>query len=258
MGLINRFNRMTAHLAKTRTLACLSSGPVLSICFDDFPKSAWTRGGSILERYGAKATYYAAGRFCGKTIGGAVYFDRSDLAQVALTGHEIGCHSYSHERGTRISSPELEDDYARNREFLGERLPGVQLSSFAYPHGDVSARVKALAAEHYRTARGIRPGINVNPLDLALLKAMPLESRSWTAAAMEALAWEAVRTNGWLILFTHDVNDTPSPHGVTPGMLKQALDIALGHGLEILPVGAAVARLTDPIALELAAVDRAA
>ena len=257
MGLINRFNRMTAHLAKTRTLAGVSGGPILSICFDDFPKSAWTRGGSLLERYGAKATYYAAGRFCGRTIGGTVYFDRSDLAQVALTGHEIGCHSYSHERGTRVPSPELADDYARNREFLGERLPRVEFSSFAYPYGDVSARVKALAAEHYATARGIRPGVNINPIDLALLKAMPLESRSWTAPAMEDLAWEAARTNGWLILFTHDVDETPSPYGVTPGMLSHALDIALGHGLLILPVGAA-ARLTQASARDLAAIDRAA
>jgi peptidoglycan/xylan/chitin deacetylase (PgdA/CDA1 family) len=255
---MNRFNRMTAHLAKTRTLACVSSGPILSICFDDFPKSAWTRGGSILERYGAKATYYAAGRFCGRTIGGAVYFDRSDLAQVALTGHEVGCHSYSHEHGTRIPSPELAVDYARNREFLSERLPRMEFSSFAYPYGDVSARVKALAAQHYTTARGIRPGVNINPIDLALLNAMPLESRSWTAPAMEDLAREAARTNGWLILFTHDVDETPSPYGVTPAMLSQALDIALGHRLEILPVGAAAARLTHTSALDLAAIDRAA
>ena len=190
VGLINRFNRMTAHLAKIKTRAVVSSNPILSISFDDFPKSAWTRGGAILEDREVKATYYAAGRFCGKTIGGLAYFDRSDLMEAAAAGHEIGCHSYSHKRGTRISSAELRDDYARNREFLSDRLPGVNVPSFAYPHGDVSARVKAVASAQYRTARGIWPGVNVSPIDLALLKSVALERRSWTAEAMEALALE--------------------------------------------------------------------
>jgi hypothetical protein len=45
---------------------------------------------------------------------------------------------------------------------------------------------------------------------------------------------------------------------VTPALLSQALDIALGHRLEILPVGAAAARLTHTSALDLAAIERAA
>ena len=33
---------------------------------------------------------------------------------------------------------------------------------------------------------------------------------------------EAVATNGWLIFYTHDVADTPSPWGCTPGLLRHA------------------------------------
>ncbi len=134
----------------------------------------------------------------------------------------------------------------------------MNVPSFAYPHGDVSARVKAVASAQYRTARGIRPGVNVSPIDLALLKSVALERRSWTADAMEALALEAARTKGWLILFAHEVSEDPSAYGSTPAMLIQALDIARGHGLEILPVGAAAERLTAPAASHREPVDRAA
>jgi len=243
LGLINRFNRVTARLAGAKVSPRRSAGPILSLCFDDFPKSAWERGGAILEEHSAKATYYAAGRFCGKTIDGLAYYDRADLAELAAAGHEIGCHTFSHKHPNRISSAELKDDCARNRQFLAENLEQTDFPSFAYPYGEVSVRVKAVAARRYATARGIWSGVNTSPLDLALLKAMPLESRSWSTAAMERLAAEAARTRGWLILFTHDVSDEPSAYGCTPWMLTRALEIAARHGLETLPVGVAARRL---------------
>jgi len=246
LSLIEGLNRVSARLARTRTQAFVSQRPILSVSFDDFPKSAWRVGGAILNAHSAKATYYAAGRFCGKTIEDTVYFDRDDLAAVAAAGHEIGCHTYSHKPATRISSAEFRDDCARNREFVSDRLADVELTSFAYPYGDVSARAKIVAGRQYATARGIRPGVNVSPLDLSLLKALPLELRSWTEERTEGLAAEAARSNGWLILFTHDVGDEPSRFGCTPGMLNRALEIGRLHGLEILPVGAAAQRLMSP------------
>jgi hypothetical protein len=146
----------------------------------------------------------------------------------------------------------------RNREFLGEILGKADFASFAYPYGDVSLRVKAEAARTSATARGIRAGVNSNPIDLALLKAMPLESRSWSAAAMDCLAAATARTRGWLILFTHDVGEDPSPYGCTPRMLEQALEIAAGHELEGLTVSAAAERLLSPATVQPTRVDRAA
>ena len=211
-----------------------------------FPKSAWTVGRPILEAYGVKATYYAAGRFRGKTEGGLRYFDVVDLAEIAAAGHEIGCHTWSHKPATGIASAEFVDDCARNREFLEDTLGHRSIPSFAYPYGDVGVRVKALAGRGYRTARGIEAGVNVSPLDLAQLKAMPLEQRSWTPGAMDLLAAEAARTEGWLILFTHDVSDAPSPFGCTPRMLETALAIGRRHGLEMKPVGLAAEQLLSP------------
>ena len=70
--------------------------PTASFSFDDFPRSAFEAGAPILERYGAKATYYAAGTFCGGRADGLDYYDEAMLRAVAAAGHEVGCHSFSH------------------------------------------------------------------------------------------------------------------------------------------------------------------
>ena len=40
--------------------------PLISFTFDDFPRSALTVGGEILERHGARGTYYASLGVMGK------------------------------------------------------------------------------------------------------------------------------------------------------------------------------------------------
>ena len=247
MGLINRFNRVTARLAKVKSAPTVGAGPILSITFDDFPRSALIEGGPIVTAAGGGATYYTAGRFCAKTINGIEHYRRSDLREAIDAGHEIGCHTYSHKRGTHISSAELRDDCARNVEFLQDALPDCAFESFAYPYGDVSVRVKGVAGRRYATARGIRPRVNVSPLDLALLHAAPLDRLTQLGQlAIEALAAETARCAGWLILFSHDVSDDPTPLGCTSAMLIRALEISRRRGLEVLTVGAATRRLLSP------------
>ena len=242
MQLIDRFHRVTARLVKDDPATFTAAGPMMSVSFDDAPRSAVVTGGPIVEAHGGRATFYVAGDFCGKTVDGHAYFTADDLVAAQSAGHEIGCHTFDHRHATQMPIAAFEDDCARNRDFLAATLGGGP-RSFAYPFGDVSLKVKRAARARYATCRGIRPGVNRSPLDLALLKAMPLESRSWTPGAMERLARAAARSKAWLILFSHDVGDQPSPYGCTPADLVQALEIGRRHGLEILTVGAAAERL---------------
>ena len=63
----------------------------------------------------------------------------------------------------------------------------------------------------------------------------------------EAAAWrwlrEAEAKGGWLVLFTHDVQDKPSPFGCTPKTLAALVDAAVGAGFEISTVGQAARTL---------------
>jgi hypothetical protein len=54
---------------------------------------------------------------------------------------------------------------------------------------------------------------------------------------------DAARRGAWLILYTHDVAERPSPFGCSPGELERVLRRAQAAGMAMLPVGAMVERL---------------
>jgi hypothetical protein len=48
---------------------------------------------------------------------------------------------------------------------------------------------------------------------------------------------------GWLVLYTHDVDDSPSAYGCTPGLLQAAVEAAVESGAELLTLDAGLARI---------------
>ena len=243
LSLMHRVNNVLTRNIPVKLIRSRLDRPVASISFDDFPKSAWREGGPILDRHDARATYYAAGRFCGQTEDGIEYYAPEDLTAVRDAGHEVGCHTFSHQYGTGVGSRALNEDVARNQAFVGDLLGDYPMTSFAYPYGDVSPRTKLLFGDRFPTSRGIRRGVNAGLIDLAQLKAIGLEHQAWDPAAIERAVDQAVQRNGWIIFFTHDVSDEPSPFGATPEMLDHALGAIRSAGIDILPVKHALARV---------------
>ena len=174
MSFAYRLNAFAARQMVVRPARLHPPRPIASFTFDDFPLSAWEVGGPILDRFGAKATFYAAGTFCGTAQNGLRYYDEETLRAVHAAGHEVGCHSFSHEHGPMVSSTLLDDDFDRNAIFLREVLGDVEPLSYAYPYGEVSPRIKRLAGPRFASSRGIHPGVNGPAADLAQLKAIPL------------------------------------------------------------------------------------
>jgi peptidoglycan/xylan/chitin deacetylase (PgdA/CDA1 family) len=242
MNLLHKLNNVATRNIPVKLIRSRLDRPVASITFDDFPRSAWTAGGPILDRHAAKATYYAAGRFCGEHEDGLDYYTPGDLAEIRDAGHEIGCHTFSHQYGTGVASSALTTDADRNQAFIRERLGDYPLTSFAYPYGDVSPRTKRLFSRRFPTSRGIHRGVNAGWIDLAQLKAIGLEHKAWNPPAIERAIAQAVQRGGWIIFFTHDVSETPSPFGATPEMLDHALGAVRKAGIDILPVKHALAR----------------
>lgn len=242
MSFVYRLNAFAARQMTVRPTRLDLERPAASFSFDDFPVSAWETGGPILDRFGAKATYYAAGTYCGRTEDGLRYYDEATLRAVHAAGHEIGCHSFSHEHGPTVSSALLADDLERNAIFLREVLGDVEPLNFAYPYGEVSPRTKRLAGERFASSRGIHPGVNGPVADLSQLRAIPLERRSWTAAEVERWIEAAKAAKGWLVFFSHDVSEDPSPYGCTPAMLEHALTAARAAGFDLKPVDQVLAR----------------
>jgi peptidoglycan/xylan/chitin deacetylase (PgdA/CDA1 family) len=241
LKLTDRINNALTRRVPVKPAPVRFERPVASLSFDDFPRSAWSVGGPILARWGARATYYAAGRYCGITEDGLDYYDAEDLRAVAAAGHEVGCHSFGHIHGTRTASAEILADLEANARFLKETLGQDHTASYAYPFGEASPRTKALVSKRFAACRGIYPGVNRGWTDLSQLKAAPLEARSWSAEAVEALVKDAKDNGGWLVFFSHDVSDSPSPYGATPAMLEHCLRTLAAAGIASVPVKAALA-----------------
>src|ERR1700761_4440439 len=90
-----------------RTAIMTNQRAIVSFTFDDFPRSAVSNGARILESYGARGTFYAAGSYCGKTIDGIVQYSKEDLLRLVRDGHEIGCHTFHHRRVSTLTASEL-------------------------------------------------------------------------------------------------------------------------------------------------------
>ena len=224
MSFAYRLSAFAARQVTVKPARLLPARPIASFSFDDFPMSAWENGGPILDRFGARATYYAAGSFCGRRVDGIDYYDEETLREVHAAGHEIGCHSYSHEPSPLIGSEILADDLERNAIFLREALgKDLEPFSFAYPYGQLDPRTKRLLAGLYPSCRGIHPGVNGATSDLAQLKAIALERRSWNANTVERWIDVARAQKAWVVFFSHDVSADPTPYGCTPAMLEHAL-----------------------------------
>ncbi|HYG25450.1 MAG TPA: polysaccharide deacetylase family protein, partial [Caulobacteraceae bacterium] len=150
-------------------------------------------------------------------------------------GHELACHTYDHASALKASPAEFAASVRRNGEFVAQRFPGYRMESFAFPFGDVSLTAgKALAG--FSNARGIIPALNTSPARPMLLNGVGLESRKRAEYDIPALIEQAARERAWLILYTHEVGDGPSPFGCTPGELDDVLTRARAAGLRIAPV----------------------
>ena len=215
---------------------------VLSVTFDDVPRTAWTEGGAVLAAHGVQATYFVCGGLCGRSFDGQPICDVPELEAVHAAGHEIGCHTHDHLGAHRSSPADYLDSCDRNRRFLEDRLPGLRLRSFAYPYGHAPLRHRGRLAKRYAACRGVATQrgrkLNGPVVDPSLLLAVGLTQDGLRHVDMGQLVTEAAARRAWLVLFTHDVRDKPSAHGCTPRELDRAIRLARQAGLDILPFGA--------------------
>jgi len=212
--------------------------PIASIVFDDFAQSAWTVGGNILESVGARGTYFVAGSCCGRECDGVKFYGAEELLAAHRNGHEIGGHTFALQGLSSLSAEEVEADLERNNAFVRGLLGDVRLTSFAYPHGETSARARRLCSRHFAACRGREPGVNAGWIDLSQLKALPLGAHS-----LDSVIESAHSNRGWIIFVGHDVSDNHSPRGCTPQTLASALSRLRAANIELLPMKNALGRL---------------
>lgn len=245
-----RLGREGARLFFGRPLAVGTDAPIVSFTFDDFPRSAFLEGGSILRRYGAQGTYYVSLGLMGKQSPVGPMFQARDLNELVHLGHELGCHTFGHCHSWNTPPDVYERAILENQEAFSELLPEASFQTFAYPHSAPRLAVKKVAGRHFLCCRGggLKPGhylfrhsaggqtFNLGITDLNYLCAFFLEKSRGNPEAVKSLIAQNARARGWLIFATHDVCADPSPFGCTPGFFEQTVQWALESGARILPV----------------------
>jgi peptidoglycan/xylan/chitin deacetylase (PgdA/CDA1 family) len=234
-------NRLSRHLFAT-PLAWPDNQPMVSFTFDDIPDSAASVGAPMLEEYGGRGTFYVAGGLLSQWSGHWNGADADDIIDLHGRGHEIACHTFSHQRTTDLDAATMAEEIELNRRFLEGLDSSIRLENFAYPYGVASVSRKGQLAGTFRSSRGIVPGVNHGNIDLQFLSATPLVNQHLDEDGIEQAFEETVATGGWLIFYGHDITAKPSPYGCTPQLMRHALKAAAERKLPIVSVAEALRR----------------
>lgn len=241
-SLYGKLRRRMARLVtqKPATLSGLRR-PLLTISFDDAPVSAAREGAAILKKHGVHGTYFISTGLSGLDSHLGEYTMADDIKALNAAGHEIACHTHSHIDCGRAAVRDIAGELQRNHDAL--RHMGVPAPrTFAYPYGDVSPAAKGLLHDRYLAARALHHGLIANGTDLNQAPAVGIEG---ACGEQTALTWmeKAARTrDAWLVLYTHDVRETPSDWGCTPAALDRIIDQARSMGFEIVTFEAGARR----------------
>jgi peptidoglycan/xylan/chitin deacetylase (PgdA/CDA1 family) len=232
-------HRMAMHL-RVEPFRMRNATPMVSFTFDDVPKSAATVGAAILEAHDAHGTFYVIGSQVGTSSPLWDMVDGDDIVTLHHRGHEIACHTFSHKRACDLDADALNAEIARNQQYLRSLDSSIRIENFAYPFGYGSFVRKRQLKAVFKSCRSIVPGVNSGSVDLQFLRAMPLIDRRIDRDGIERAFDEAETANGWLIFYTHDVADEPSPYGCSPALLNEALEAASRRKIPVLNMAEAL------------------
>lgn len=210
---------------------------MVTFTFDDFPRTAYTAGGGILKSFGACGTFYAAYGLMNTTDGySGEQFRLDDLHGLVADRHELASHTFHHVSSRSTSLGTFVREVLQGRAAM-QCLPGLTVSdNFAYPFGAVTAVTKRAVGKRMLSCRSIYRGVNGPIVDLNLLRANPLYGDTEQLGFVRKLLRTNQERSGWLIFYTHDVQNAPSPYGCTPALLESAVKLALDASMKILTV----------------------
>ena len=112
--------------------------PMVALTFDDGPSAHTQRLLDIFEKYGGKGTFFV--------LGNTLDNRKETLRRMALQGHEIGNHSWSHRQFTNISCDEVKDQIMMTRAKIYE-ITGIDCKLVRPPYGACNDEIRALGKE---------------------------------------------------------------------------------------------------------------
>ncbi|MEE9346583.1 MAG: polysaccharide deacetylase family protein [Robiginitomaculum sp.] len=240
-SVFKKLERRLRIYKNTRNLDFSLERPIVSITFDDFPKTAMTIGARKMEVLGWAATFYTAAGLADSVNHHGPQFSPGDLLELEARGHEIGGHTYSHADCAALSEPAVLAEIDKNIAALKAMGVAGNIESFAYPFGAATGALKGALEPRFKSLRGISGGVHTGRADRNELKSYGFYSSTADAviAQIEALAARPA----WLTLFTHDIQERPTQWGCTQGEFDRLLTAIQKSGAQVLPITQAIKQL---------------
>jgi peptidoglycan/xylan/chitin deacetylase (PgdA/CDA1 family) len=240
-SLKGKVRRRYARLVERRPAGARLERPMITFGFDDAPVSAAETGAALLEARGQRGVYFISAGLAGTEGPMGPNASMEQVKRLATAGHEIACHTYSHLDCGQASADAADEDAERNRKaFQAAGLP--EAATFAYPYGDVAVPTKRVLSQRYALLRGLHHGLVDEHADLNQAPAVGIEGPDGEAVAGRWMD-KARRRKAWLILYTHDVCDAPSPFGCTPAALERLIDRAGDEGFDVVTLAEGCRRI---------------
>lgn len=241
---INKFKKTFADLSYRKTVIIPDNQLIVSFTFDDVPLSGLKSGTEILEKHGKNGTFYFALSFLGEERTMQSLYTIEDVRKCVEGGHEAACHTYSHMHlfNTRSKSFIVED-LKKNQNCLSDMELGITFQNFSYPYGEQTRLAKSVLTNHYRTCRSNDSGVNVGKTDLNNLKSYRLYQRDYSLEIIYKQLEEFSKTGGWLIFYTHDVQENYSQYGCSENYLESVVKKCDALDLTVLSIKDAINQL---------------
>ncbi|MGE5644909.1 MAG: polysaccharide deacetylase family protein [Acidobacteriota bacterium] len=216
----------------------------ISLSFDDARTSQIDTGIALLEKHGAKATFFVSPGLVKERLAG--------WKRAVALGHEIGSHSMSHActANYEFSARNALEDFTLEKMAADldassaeiERLLGVKPATFAYPcgqkfvgRGEGVRSYVPLVAARFLAGRGFLDEAPNDPALCDLAQSMGMGFDNLTAKQVLDLAKGAAKSGRWLIFVGHEIGtagEQTTNVDALEALLKYARDPANGIWLD--------------------------
>lgn len=129
----------------------------VALSFDDGYKNNYSVVLPLLQKYGAKGSFFVINR----EMGDELHMNEQEIKALIDAGMELGSHTYSHNPLAKIEEKYLVWELDTSRYWLKKKFDGYIVRTLAYPNGSYNSTVMA-AAKRYGFYRALTGHVGVN------------------------------------------------------------------------------------------------
>lgn len=188
----------------------------------------------MLENYGYRGVFFISTGI--STFEGRPLMNHSQISMLHKRGHEIGSHTATHPRVSKLLPQQFEIEIINNN--LDLQKINIKPVSFAYPFGE-GLHYEGIVKKYFAAARTSERCIN----ELSMEQQTRYKLCSWElGAANYTSITEALETTrkmgGWLIIVLHDITDQNprEQFDLTSSQLNFVLNKIKESGLKVITI----------------------